>query len=156
MQQKKVRFNAIDAVVLVVILVAAAFAVYRFMLPNVTTSESSTYVITYYGDEVPEFSAGVIEVGDSVSDEQKNSTLGVVTDVKLGPSDSYAANSAGEFVKGPKEGYNSIYLTTEVQGNDYEHGVVVASSKYGVGHSLTLRVGKGKIWVRIYDIQKKD
>lgn len=153
-QKKKFKVNIIDLAIVLIIVLAAAFVAIKFMSSNSIAVSGSKYVVTYYADECPDYSAKSVQVGDPISDEQKNISLGTVTDVKLGPSDSYGVADDGRYVKSSKDGYNSVYITTEVEGADYEHGVIVSSTKYGVGHSLTVRAGKAKIYLRVYDIQK--
>ena len=45
---------------------------------------------------------------------------------------------------------------TEVEAKDYDFGMIVDSSKYGVGHSITIRVGKSKVFGRVSKIEKID
>jgi len=153
-QKKKFKVNIIDLAIIVVILLAIAFVAIKFVSSNSITVSGSKYVVTYYADECPDYSAKNVKVGEPISDEQKNVALGTITDVKLGPSESYGVAADGKYVRSSKDGYNSLFITTEVEGSDYEHGVIVSSTKYGVGHSLTVRAGTSKIYLRVYDIKK--
>lgn len=156
-EKKKIRFNVIDAIVLVVILAVVAFVGIKLFGGEVAGNSASgnTFVMTYYIEESPSFAAENIEVGSSVSDEGKNVPLGKVTAVELGESVMFAANDEGKMIKSGKEGYNSVTLTTEVQGAEFDHGIEVGNVKYVVGHTMTLYAGKAKLYGRIASIEKK-
>lgn len=155
-EKKKARFNVIDAVIILVIIAAAAIVCYKVAGGAFGNSGSGTYTMKFFCEEVPDFAADIIEVGDSVLDEQKDVPLGSVTSVQFGESHTYTTTSAGDVRVVPKEGYKSVVITTSLTGSDYENGVIVNSSKYGVGHSITIRVGKAKIFGRVSYIEKNE
>ena len=155
MEKKKARFNLVDAIVVVVIVLAVALGGYSFMHTR-GEGGSGTYVIKYVCEEVPEFAAEVIQIGDKVVDEQKDVSMGEVTDFTIGESRTYTTTSDGEVKVMPKPYYKSVELTTQLKGENYQNGVIVGSSKYGVGHSITIRVGKAKIFGRVSAIEKID
>lgn len=156
-EKKKIRFNVIDAIVLVVIIAVVAFVGIKLFGGEVAGNSSSgqTFTVTYFVEESPSFAAELVKPGDPVSDESKNVPLGSVTDVKLDKSVVFAANDEGQMVKATKEGYNSITLTTEVQGAEFDHGIEVGNVKYVVGHTMTLYAGKAKLYGRIAGIEAK-
>ena len=154
--EKKVKFNIVDVVVILVVALAIAFVGTMFFGGGLGGSSASRYEVTYLCEEVPSFAATVIEVGDKVLDEQKDSDLGVVTAVELSESRTYAVTDTGEVRCVGKPYYNCVSLTTEVEAQDYEFGMIAGSSKYGVGHSITIRVGKAKIFGRVSGIKKID
>jgi len=156
-EKKKIRFNVIDAIVLVVIIAVVAFVGIKLFGGEVASNLASGnyYTVTYYIEESPSFAAENIEVGAPVSDEGKNVPLGKVTAVELGESVMFAANDEGKMIKSGKEGYNSVTLTTEVQAAEFDHGIEVNNVKYVVGHTMTLYAGKAKLYGRIAGIEKK-
>ncbi len=159
MSEKKCKFNIIDAIVVLVLIAALCFAGYKlFVEPNSEQNvQQTTYVVSYFCEEVPTFAAEAIFEGDPVSDEYKDVPLGHVTSVTVEPSVSYIGNAQGKLCTTSRDGYNSVKLTTEVtvSGEPYPHGIQIGSSKYGVGHSITLRVGKAKIYGRVSGIEVK-
>ena len=159
MSEKKCKFNLIDAIVVLVLIAALCFAGYKlFIEPNSEQNiAQTTYEVSYFCEEVPTFAAEAMFEGDPVSDEYKDVPLGKVTSVSIAPSTSYVGNAQGDIVTSSREGYNSVKLTTEVtvSGEPYQHGIQIGSSKYGVGHSITLRVGKAKIFGRVSGIEVK-
>ncbi len=154
--EKKVKFNVVDVIVILVIVAVVAFVGTMFFGGGLGGSSASTYEVTYLCEEVPSFAATVIEVGDKVLDEQKDTDLGKVTAVEISDSRTYAVTDDGEVRCVPKEHYNCVSLTTEVKAQDYDFGMIAGSSKYGVGHSITIRVGKAKIFGRVSGIKKID
>lgn len=153
-EKKKVKFNVIDAIVILVIVAAVALVGYKVVGGRIGGSDADTYTVKFSCDEVPDFAATIIQVGDEVVDEQKDVPLGTVTDVKLDGSRTYTTTSDGDIRIVPKQYYYSVELTTTLKANEYEHGLMVNSSKYGVGHSITIRVGKAKIFGRVSYIEK--
>lgn len=154
MEKKKARFNIVDAIVIAVILCAAALVGYKVIGGGMSGRNESTYEMKFMCEEVPEFAASIIQEGDKVVDEQKDVPLGEVTAVKLGDSRTYTTDSQGVVHCQPKPYYNSVELTTTLKAGDYDNGVIVGSSKYGVGHSITIRAGKAKIFGRVSQIKK--
>lgn len=150
----KKKFNVVDVLVILVIVAAVAFVGIKFLGGGIGGSGASTYELKFFCEEVPDFAADVIKVGDKVLDEQKESDLGVVTKVELGPSYTYTTTDEGEIRCLDKPNYKSVSLTTIVEGEDYDFGMIAGSSKYGVGHSITIRVGKAKIFGRVSGIEK--
>ncbi len=156
-EKKKIRFNVIDAIVILVILSVAVFVGSKLFGGGKTgpLSTDNVYEMTFYIEEAPDFAAKAIENGSAVTDEAKNVPLGKVVSAELKPSVIYAPNSNGESVKSSKEGYNSVTLVAEVSGTEFEHGLEIGNVKYVVGHTMTLYAGKAKLYGRIAGIEKK-
>ena len=154
--EKKFKFNVVDVIVVLVIAAVCLFVGTMFFGGGFGGSSASLYEVTYLCEEVPSFAATIIEVGDKVLDEQKDSDLGVVTKVEVTDSRTYTTTDDGDVRCVPKPYYNCVALTTEVKGQDYDFGMIAGSSKYGVGHSITIRVGDAKIFGRVSGIKKID
>lgn len=157
-ENKKIKFNIIDAIVLVIVIAAIAFVGWHLLEGrNDTTGETVTYTISYFCEEVPDFAANAIYVNDPVSEEYTEAPLGYVTDVKLSPSTSYTTDAQGNIHLASKEKYNSVELTTVLEmpkaDATFAHGVQVDEAKLGVGHSITIRVGKAKVFGRVSGIE---
>ena len=154
MEKKKFKFNLVDVIVILVIIAAIAFMGMKFFSGNTGNSSTVKYKISFFCEEVPSFAAEAINVGDYVTDDDKNSAMGIVEEVNLAPSQSYADTSDGKKLLAPKEGYNSVEVVAVVDAQEFQHGIMVNAAKYGVGHSLTIRVGKAKIYGRVSGLEK--
>ena len=151
---EKKKFNIVDVIVLLVIIAAVAFVGYKVIGGGAGAGGSATYEVRFFCEEVPEFAATIIEEGDKILDEQKETNLGVVKEVRVGDARTYATTAEGGVTVNPKPHYNSVEIVAEVKAENYDYGMIVGSSKYGVGHSITIRVGKAKIFGRISGIEK--
>lgn len=149
------KVSIIDVCILVVIVAAIIFVGIRFMPGKEGTTSDSKLTVTYYAEEVSDFVANSVKVGDALMDDTRNCALGTVTNVEVMPSQSYATNSDGIYVKSSKEGFNSILITSETNGQLSDTGCIISNNRYGIGHSMTLRCGKAKIWIRVHGYDKK-
>ncbi len=155
-QKKKIRFNVVDAIIIIAVLAVVAVFGYSQLKGRMETSSGKTIQMQFMAEEVSEFVLENMEIGDSVMDDGTNSELGTITDIQVEDAASYGTNSDGEYVLSSRPGYKKVIITTEVRGTEYEHGAILGGTKYSVGHSLTIRAGKAKIYLRIYDIQVKE
>ena len=150
------KINIIDLIVILVIVAAALmFGVSHFTNRggNVTTvSEGQSTYITFYAEEVPDFVVDKLEEGAKVYDVDMKSELGEVVSYEVAPAVSYAANSDGESVLTSREKYKSVKITAKVNGTPTDYGISVNDNQYGVGHSLTIRAGAAKIYLKVYDV----
>ena len=154
MEKKKIKFNIVDIIVVLVIIAAVVLVGTKFLGNDVGPTTNAQYKISIFCDEVPSFAAEVIKEGDFVTDDDKNSALGTVEKVTLGPSRTYAQSADGQWKSAPKDNFNSVEVTAVVNAQEFQHGIIVNAAKYGVGHSLTIRVGNAKIYGRVSGLEK--
>ena len=153
---KKIKFNIIDAIILLVILAVVAFVGIKFFgKSDNAAAEPKTYSVSFYCEEVPAFAADIVKVGDSVEDETKKVLLGTITAVEVGDAAVYSADAEGKIVKSAKEGYKSVLITSSVEATEFEHGIIADSIKYAVGHSVTLYAGNAKMVGKVSEIKLK-
>lgn len=160
-KNKGVRFTLIDALVALAIIAVLAFVGYSFIKksPADTTSvteKGEKYIMTFYVEEVPEFAAQKVEKGDKATDDVKSIPLGKIIDLKVDEAVVYNTDYQGNTVKSAKEGYNSMMITTEVEANEFEHGLSIWGQPYVVGTTMTMYMGEAKVYGRVYNIEKKD
>lgn len=159
-EKKKFKLNIIDIIVIIVLIAALAFAGFKLFIDRGDSSsiqdKELSYTLEFFCEESPEYAVNLVKVGDKLVDEYMDIPLGEVTKVEVGPSVSYATDAEGNWNASAKPGYSSIKITTEVQfkGSDYAHGLQIDTFKYGVGHSMTFRVGQAKLYGRIAGIEK--
>lgn len=149
------KINVIDFLVLmVVVLAVAAVAVFLFM----PRGGADTLIMKFRIEEVDEFVAKKVNVGDPLYDDTYSLDLGFVTDIELGDSISYS-NQIDEdniWTAISREGYYSMIITGECTGTKTKLGAEIGGKKYGVGHTFVLRAGDAKLYLRVYDIAVKD
>ncbi|MBO4897412.1 MAG: DUF4330 domain-containing protein [Clostridia bacterium] len=152
------KINIIDLIVLIAIIAAIAVLGYSKLAGGsaALSKEADNIEIVFYTEQVSDFVADKINVGDKVCDAEKDVEFGVVTDVKKGPAISYNTTSDGQIVTTDKPDYCSAYITVEGTGKLNDYGAKFEATQYTVGHSLTIRAGKAKIYLRVYDITEKE
>ncbi|MDR2898984.1 MAG: DUF4330 domain-containing protein [Clostridiales bacterium] len=153
------KINIIDFVLLLALIGAVALGAYTLLRGNgpviASGGQTEDYVLKFYVEEVEDFTAQGLNVGDNLYDDSKNLFLGVITGLDIQPAVVYNPNQNGETVKSAKEGYNSVEITTELKAQPFENGVLINGNRYGVGHSLTIRAGKSFIYLRISEVTPK-
>ncbi len=151
------KINIIDLLLIIAIVAAVGLAGYKFLLKSEDISSDKNAVIKFYAEEVSDFVLDdTIHEGDVCSDVQTRAILGTVASVDINDSVCYAANSDGQWVKSSKPDFKSVMITAETKGTKFDHGIIIDSNKYYIGHSFTLAAGGAKIWLRVYDIEFRD
>lgn len=158
------KINIIDLIVIIVLVLAVGVFGYVKISNSLTndddpkkvsvnTAEGDELYITYYAEEVPAYVASRVKTDTFLLDADTNMKLGVVTDVSVDKAVSFTSTDEGKVVASEKEGYNSIKITGKTKGKLGKYGAEISTMTYGVGHSMTLRAGDAKIFLRIYDIK---
>ena len=148
------KINIIDLLLIIAIVAAVGLAGYKFLGGGDDSNSDKNAIIKFYAEEVSEFVLDdTIHEGDVVSDVQTRAILGRVTSVEINDSVCYAADSTGHWVKSPKPDFKSVLITAETRGTKFDHGIIIDSNKYYIGHSFTLAAGGAKIYLRVYDIE---
>lgn len=156
------KVSIIDVAIIAILIAVLAFALVKFGVlgsssASVNTSgKEQTIEIKFYQSDADSFVTEKVMVGDVLYDDTLGNVLGVVTNVEIGPSVDWAQTDEGTFVKTTKEGKNSIIITGEVKGSIADNGCVINNNRYSVGHSFTLKAGKSKFWLQVYDYNAKE
>lgn len=155
-KEKKLKFNLVDVIFILVVLAGAAFVALRLSGKNMAPSGGSSeeYIITYYIADSADYIVGHLRVGSALTDDAISLDLGTLVDFETGPARINSAAADGHQVVSDREGYSSVLLMTRVRAADNGFGVTVDGLKLQVGHSMVLRSQEAKLWVYVYDIQK--
>lgn len=152
---KKLRFNLVDAIIVLLIISVGIFAVKFFSDRNSGGVTSQDQVrLTFYGEEVADYVIANSKVGDAAYDLDNKLNLGPVTELVTDTSQTYVEDAEGNMVLGPKENYSSVYISVDVTGTLTENGVIIGGVLYGVGHSVVLYAGYGKYYIKVFSIEK--
>jgi hypothetical protein len=163
--------NVIDFIVIVFVAAAVGIGGFAFIrnsgtvptpsqearVKNSTVFQGPTSLMEFefYSEEVSDFVADGLFIGAEMFDDTASKYLGTVTRIEKGPSDTYSVNSEGQSVKTSREGYYSVRITGEVLGQRTPTGATVSGEHYGLGHSMVLRAGDAKIYLRLSGITAK-
>lgn len=154
MEKKKARFNVVDAIIVAVVIAAVGIVGMKLFSDRASTETVSWYHVSFFCEDVPSHEAELIKKGNAVTDDDKKVSLGVVETVELGPSQNYVETAEGQLKLTSKEDANSVTLVARVSAKEFEHGITVGTTRYGVGHSLALRAGNTKVFGRVSGIEK--
>ncbi len=147
------KINIIDFLAILALIVVIAAAVVFVLRPK---DGGDTLIMKFRIEEVDGFVAEKVHVGDELYDDTNLQNIGIVTDVELSDSISYGQVNDNVYTLTSKEGYYSMIITGEVKGRKTKLGAEIGGKKYGVGHSMVLRAGDAKMYLRVYDIELKD
>lgn len=159
--KKKFKFNIIDAIVVVLVICVVAFVGIKLLgggflsVLDGDEKDMYKYEFTFHSYEMPDYVKEYIKTGLSVRDDGNNAVFGKVVGYSFDESQMFNPNSDGVMVTSSKEGYSSMDLV--VRGGVGEqglHGVVIDWGVYGVGHTITIRIGDAKVHGKISGIKK--
>jgi len=111
--------------------------------------------ITFYQEEVNDFTAESIEVGQPTKETLKNVSFGEITNIEIGQPISWDKDPDGKQVSSSREGYNSIYITTETKGKLTENGAILGGEEYYVGQTIMFKAGNAIFYGDIAGFNKK-
>lgn len=151
------KISIIDILFLLFILAIGIFSLNKLGLlgakPGLSMGNKAE--IIFYQEEINDFSANNVNVGDIASEALKNVSFGEVKDVKIGESISWAPDLNGEqLVLSTRDGYSSIYITMEANATVGPNGIVIGGSTFYIGETITLRAGNSIFYGKIHSANK--
>lgn len=162
MNQKKVKFNVIDILVLLILLAGAVFVGMKmFADPAPATAPvGSAYHVTFRADCVPEEIAASLvrdcktEAITALFPDSKSvpTDLGRLADFTLDESVVYTTDSKGNVVKTTKPGHVSVTLICELTAEVQNTGLKVGQDLLHIGRELNVCFGLTQLWVRVQGI----
>ncbi len=158
MSQKKAKFNIVDIIVIVVLVLGIAFVGMKMFGGDETATTAdpatgSTYRVTFYAESVPQEVADSLVQGSKAENASRNVDLGYLVEFTTGDSVCYAANRDGQYVQSSKPGYVSVTMVCELTGIDQSTGLQVGQFMLNVGHTMGVRAGFTEIDCRIVGIE---
>lgn len=119
MSKTKIRFNILDALILLAIIAAVSVLLYVFVFSGGSAgspAQTEAYALTYVVEvaEVDEAFRGKVSPGDAVIDSASKRHIGTVTAVEERPHMHMGVNQAeGALVLNPVDGQINIYITVK-------------------------------------------
>ena len=147
------KINLIDFLIVVVILAVIAFAVSRFLFKDdKDNTVSDPVIIEFICAEVNDYTVERLETGAPVLDGNANRDLGTAVDFTIDDATTYAATESGKTVLVDIPESKSVVVTVEGAGELDDNGLLIDGTRYGIGHSVTVFVGKCRLSGKISGI----
>ena len=158
MNQKKVKFNIVDILVILVLIAGAVFLGVRMFggeEPAVTPNSSvgSTYRVTFNAECVRGDVASTLVKGSKAENASRNMDLGYLVDFTIADAIAYGTDAQGNVVQSTKPGYVSVTLDCELTGIDQSTGLQVGQFMLNVGHSMGVRCGFTELNMVVQNIE---
>ena len=124
------RMNIIDIIVIAVIVLLAAGAVYKFKFMDKTSNTVAMQDVTYTVriEQVRDFIYDNIEIGDEIFDKASGNSIGKISGIEKEQSTDIIPLSDGTVVRGPVENRINIILTIDAKAVKNDSGVFVNRS----------------------------
>ncbi len=138
MKIKKVRFNAIDFLILLIVLAAVLAIALRSGLKEsiVAIRSNETIVYSLRINNVQKESFDIIRLDDEIRAQSDDKLLGKIVEKSFRPAETYIALDSGEIKKTYIPDRIDVFLTVECTGRVTEEGCMlggnyfIASGKY--------------------------
>jgi len=151
------KLSIVDIVIVLALIAIVAVAGYKFIRPDTAspfTTKTDEIRLQFYAEEVPEYAAKAIKVGDPAKESLQNAGFGHVSDIKTDKSISWVDTDKGEYIAGTKKGYSSVVITLDGTGILSGNGVKIGNGQYYIGQTIVLYVGNSSLQGRISKIEK--
>ena len=154
-QKKQFKFNIIDVIIIVLIILAVVFFCKKFLGDR---EVGETVQITFYSEESPAFVVEQVKEGSPVYASEEKAYLGDVNGIEIGPAVTVLQDeTSGEMTIGSNPINRSLTLSCVMHDAKLtNNGVVVGSTLFAPGHSLVIYAGQAKLYMRVYDLEKLD
>ena len=152
------KVNIIDLFIVIGLIGAIGFVVLQFRggggVPFLAQAEQREFYISFFAEEIEDFTVNAIEIGDVVIDSLRNVSLGTVTALDIRDARVWNADIYGNTVQSNKDGFSSIEITARLTAPPDPHGIMIAGNRYGVGHTVTIRAGRTTLTLRVSGLEE--
>ena len=150
------KINIIDLLVIIVILAAVCFALFRYVLPDKDKGPEQACEMVLYCHDAPRFTAEQVKVGDTVWDQGTDTDLGTVKSVEILPLMETSAGPDGTSVTAESDWLVSVVLVLDSKGVKDEHGIKINNVLYASGHTMTVFAGEAKLYLKVRELNWAD
>lgn len=149
------KLSIIDIVTVLIVILIAAFLLNRFNILASTEGDSlEDLEVVFFQEEVNDFSAKSVQIGDPTSEALKNASFGQVVEVILDDSISWDKDPDGKQISSSRDGYVSFRAKMLTKGQLGPNGLILNGSTYHIGQTITLRIGNSIFYGNIADASK--
>jgi len=151
------KVSVIDLIVVALLVAAGLFLATRYLGSKgaaITPGGALDLLeVKFYSEEVNDFVADAISVGDAAKEFAQYASFGTVTAVEVGPSITWVADSNAKMFGQEKDGYKSVTVTMRVRGKLDSTGFSLDGTTYFVGKTVILYLGKAGFQGRISGVE---
>ena len=158
MKIKKIRFNAIDLLILIAIIAAVFTAVYRGGLKDsiVAMRSNETIVYTLRINNVQRQSFDMIELENSIFNQSDDKKLGKIVAKEYSDAESYVVLDSGKITKTTIPNRVDIILTVEATGRVSDEGCMIGGNYFiAAGKYISAYTNKVSFNFEVIDANKK-
>ena len=155
---KKIRFNAIDLLILIAVLVAVFTAVYRSGLKDslVAMRSNETIVYTLRINNIQRQSFDMIEIEDAIFNQSDDKKLGNIIAKEYEAAQAYIVLDSGEIKKTFIPDRIDVVLTVEATGRVSEDGCMIGGNYFiAAGKYISAYTNKVSFNFEVIDAYKK-
>ena len=147
------KINIIDLLVMIVVLAAVCFALFRYVLPGQEKAPQQDCEMVLFCHDAPKFTAEQVKVGDKVWDQSYDVELGTVKSVEIVPLMETQVGPDGKSFSVESDWLVSVVLVLDTKGVKEEHGLRIDGSLYASGHTMTVFAGEAKLYLKVREIR---
>lgn len=151
------KISIVDIIIVILIILAGSFFFKQIGLKNskdLIAKKTDNLQIVFHQEEINDFTANNVEIGDIAKESLHNANIGTVTDVILDDAIVWEYDLDGIQVKSSKEGFSSIDIVMETTGVLGPNGITLDGSTYYLGQTITLKVGSSIFYGEIKSAEK--
>ncbi len=132
-EKKRGKFNIIDGIVIVVILVLIAGAVYKFRGLDKTNKNTALQTINYEFtiESLRDYAFDNLQVGDTIFDYTSGNAIGTITNIEWKDAVEPFYTMDGQTIEAPVENRYDAVVTVEAQASETD-GVYFVDRTYEV------------------------
>lgn len=140
MNRTKHRFNFIDVLIIVTVLIVAAVLVKIYIIDekNEVQLKNTTVQYVVCTDALSEEISDNVSEGDSVYDYSSKKEIGTVTACDVRTASHTGVSQSGESVVSEMVGYKVLYITVEATATVYDDGYLIGNVPVRAGETLEL------------------
>lgn len=144
MERTKHRFNFIDVIIILVLLITAALLIKIFIIDDTSDVQAKKATIQYVvcTDALSEELSDNVSVGDTVYDFSSGKEIGKVTACDIRNATHTGTSQSGAPVVSEIVGSKLLYITVEAAATVYEDGYSVGTVGVSVGNEMCFMLPK--------------
>lgn len=155
---KKIKFNAIDFLILIIVIAAIVSIAFRSGLSNqlLAISSKETIVYTVRIDDIQKESFDLIDIEDKLYSQKDDKYLGTIVEKDSRPAEEYVTLDTGEVVKTYYPNRIDVFLTVECVGRVTEEGCMLGGTYFvASGKEIQSRTDTLAFKMEVTDAYKK-